>query len=429
MRLLIRVFFLAWSVLLATASAEDLLPALPQPLTLQDALKLSSAQVPVLMSADADQQAAIAEQLAADALTGVSVTARGRLRAVEPSYKSLDRSANDSSAGIALRKRLYDFGYSDSLRQSAGHAVDGGQWRVKQARQQAHLAVMRAFFEVILADLDFARDNEAMAIAYIRADRARDRNELGQVSDVELLEAEADSEEARRLRFASESRQLLTRSRLAIAMGRPDDLVSNLVTPVIELPESDANDFHAFWEQVMRGNPELLALRARREAARAGLEAARNAHGPVLSAELEAAAYNRNTSSTHPLSAGLLLEVPLFTGGGRDAEIARARGELLASEADLRETVLRLRQQARELWARRGTLRADIRAFRTQADFRDLYLDRSRALYELEVKTDLGDAMTQTSEVRRRTAGALFGWAINQAQLEAMTGELLENQE
>jgi len=413
---------------LAEPPAESpALPPLPQPLTLTDALELSHPELPRLLRANARASAARAELLAAEALSGVRMTASGRLRAVDPSYVSLNSSNNDSSATLSLRKRLYDFGYSESLEASAGLAVDAGAWDVLQARQEARLAITRAYFDVVLSDLQFARDNEAMSIAFINADRAGDRNELGQLSDIDLLEAEAEYQEVRRQRFASQNLQLLTRSRLAVAMGRPDDLVSEVVTPRVELPEEDPQDFAAFWAEVLQGNPELLALQAQRTAAREKLEAARAAQGPVLSAELDASVYNRMTSSTHPIAAGLVLEIPILTGGSRDAGIARAQAAVSEADAALQETRLRLRQQATELWAMRSTLRADLQAFRVMEQYRDLYLDRSRALYELEVKADLGDAMTQTTAVRLRLAGALFDWAMNEARLQALSGKLLED--
>ena len=39
---------------------------------------------------------------------------------------------------------------------------------LEQARLGQRLAVMRAFFDVLLADLAYTRDNEDMAVAYVR---------------------------------------------------------------------------------------------------------------------------------------------------------------------------------------------------------------------------------------------------------------------
>jgi outer membrane protein TolC len=249
------------------------------------------------------------------------------------------------------------------------------------------------------------------------------------LSDVELLKNEAEYEEVRRRRLVSEQRQRLTRSRLALAMGRPGELVSELESPQIELPAAAQSDFETFWSEVEKGAPRLQALQMRLDAAAQNLSAARASESPVLSAELGASVYNRNTSSTHPLGGGLVLEVPLYSGGGKDAAIMRAQAELTSAKAELLDARLQLRQEALQAWLDRDRLRSDLQTVRAVGDYRDLYLDRSRALYELEVRTDLGDAMSQISEVRLRRARILFDWAMNEARLRAMTGSLLEDKQ
>ena len=405
------------------------LPPLPEPLSLDDALTLSRPDLPAIELALAAREARAADLAEVESLSGVRLSAIGRLRAVEPSYRAFDRSNNDSSFRIALSKRLYDFGYSDALEESARLAGAGSEWRHLGVRQKAHLAIMRSFFDVILADLQFARDNEAMAGAFIDADRARDRHELNRVSDVDLLELEALYQEALRARTESEAMQRAARSRLAIAMGRPGDLVSDLVPPAPPDTAAALPEYEALLAEVMQASPELNALRAAVESAEAGVEAARLGHGPVLSGELDASVYNRMTNSTHPLGASLVLEVPLLTGGARDAAIAQARAELRSSRASLTAAEHALRQTVLDLWLGLGTLKRELEALQVRGDFRELYLDRSRALYELEVKTDLGDAMTEISALRLDVANAQFEWMMAQAQLAALAGRLLPEED
>lgn len=418
-------------LLLAAASgwAEEKREPLPDPLSLAEALRLAGTEVPTLVRATAKRETAEAAEIAADSLEGTQVTLVGALRAVKPSYKSPDDSNNDSRVELRVKKRLYDFGYSDALQSAAGKGVQASAQEMLDARQQKTLDIMRAFFDVLLADLEYARDNEDMAVAYVAVDKARDRNELGQLSDVELLKAEAEYEEVRRRRLVSEQRQRLSRSRLALAMGRPGELVSELESPRIELPAAQGGDFETFWGEVEKSDPRLRALQIRLDAAMENLGAARASESPVLSAELGAAVYNRNTSSTHPLGGGLLLEVPLYSGGGKDASIMQAQSRLTEAKAELLDARLQLRQDALQAWLDRDRLRSDLQAVKVVGNYRDLYLDRSRALYELEVRTDLGDAMSQISDVRLRRARIMFDWAMNEAKLRAMTGSLLEDKQ
>lgn len=401
------------------------LPPLPEPLTLDDALALAHPDLPAVELALADRDARAATLAEAESLSGVRLSAIGRLRAVEPSSVSRDPDNGDSSVRLALSKRLYDFGYSAALAESARLAGHGSAWRALDARQASRLNIMRRFFDVILADLQFARDNEAMAGAFITADRARDRHELKRLSDVDLLEAEAAYQEALRVRSQSQTLQRAARSQLAVAMGRPNDLVADLVRPPAPATDGELEDYATLLAAAKAGNPQLQALRAEVAAARAGVEAARNGHGPVLSGEVEAGLYERKTSSTHPLAAALVLEVPLMTGGARDADLARARADLRASQARLAALEQAVGQQVLDLWLRLDNLRVTLESLRLRGDYRELYLDRSRALYELEVRTDLGDAMTEISAVRLETARAEFDWMMAQARLQALTGRLV----
>lgn len=59
----------------------------------------------------------------------------------------------------------------------------------------------------------------------------------------------------------------------------------------------------------------------------------------------------------------------------------------------------------------------------TAADYRELYLDRSRALYEMEVKADLGDAMVRVSEAERNLRKIQFDITLGWARLETLVGQ------
>ena len=408
----------------AVAQAAEQAP-LPDPLSLEVALASAPADLPALELADAQRDASNAALAEAQSISGVRLDAIGRLRYIEPSSIAPNRDRNDSSARIALSKRLYDFGYSAARETAARHAGDGSEWRYLDARQKAHLEIMQRYLDVILADLQYARDNEAMAGAYIDADRARDRHELKRLSDVDLLRFEADYQAALNQRMLSQSLQRATRARLAIAMGRPGELASNLVRPAPPDTSLAQPEYEALLKEVLQNNPRLKALRAEVDGAVAALEAARKGFGPVISAEVDAQTYNRKTNTTHPFGAGLLLEVPLLTGGAKDAAIAKAQAELRASSAELSVAEHTLRQEVLDLWLRLSNMRIELEGLKVRGDYRELYLDRSRALYDLEVKTDLGDAMTEISAVRLDLARVEFDWMMTQARLAALAGRLL----
>lgn len=99
------------------------------------------------------------------------------------------------------------------------------------------LEIIARFFDVLLADLAFSRFNEATAVAYVQFDRASSRRDLGQISDLRVMELESAYAEILQSRAGSEIAQQLTRSALASALNRPDRLPRDLVQPALpEIP-------------------------------------------------------------------------------------------------------------------------------------------------------------------------------------------------
>ena len=141
---------------------------LPSPLTLEYALGLADHAHPERSLAEADlaQARALSEQAEADDDMRLSLTAE--LRVIEPSEIAVYDSRNDSLARLNLSKRLYDFGRTSHALEAAEAGLASRQWQLLQVRQQRRLNVMARFFDVLLADLEFARDNEALSIDYIR---------------------------------------------------------------------------------------------------------------------------------------------------------------------------------------------------------------------------------------------------------------------
>lgn len=411
---------------LAAAGAEEAPASLPDPLTLEAALVLADASHPDLLAAQADLALAAAERRRAEAADGLEVGVEAWLSGIDPSDESPDDSPNDSRASLRLTQQLYDFGYTDADQAAAAATHLGKTWALWDARQQRRIRIMQRFFDVLLADLQYARDNEAMSIAFVDYDKAQDRSELGKISDIELADAERVYQDSRRQLFEARALQRKTRGVLAMALNRPEELSANVLRPPLPALDRSIPDVDQVTREALERNPRLLALRAELESADHAVARAESEYGPVVRAEVEAAEYARVTGSRHPLTASLVLEMPLFTGGRSDAAEAaerarrqQARARLVQQEYAVRETALDLALELQVLEARREELEA-------LGFYRELYLDRSRALYELELSTDLGDSMTLISDHRLMQARAEFDTALAWARLDALTGGLIE---
>ena len=411
-----------------TAAADDnsVASKLPEPLTLDYALSLADQDHPDLAVAQAGIDAARAGELQVESQTGWNAYLEANARVIDPSPIAPDQSTNDSRIGLVVTKRLYDFGRTSHSLKAADLDVQGHDFLFLSARQQRRLEIMRRYFDVLLAHLQYARDNEDLAVVYVNLDRLRDRRKLGQVSDLDVLQQEAAYERVRRQRAESENRQRSTRDLLAMALNRPGDLPATLTTPKLPQLKRALPDIEALQKQAAASNPSLRALRAQLAAARQRVAAQRAGARPTLRGEAETFAYNREMGSYDRWRAGVVLDVPLLTGGAVDAAVAKEQAEAYRLDALLRKADMEISQDVLETWLSLQSLRIQRQEAQTESDYRDLYLDRSRALYEMEFKADLGDSMVRLSEAQLQTARTDFAIVLAWARLDALTGSLIQ---
>ena len=399
------------------------LQPLPEPFRLEDAVRLSLAEHPAVRRARAEQAQAEAERRETLASRGFTATAEAHARYITPNEVAGDQSHDDGRLTLSLRKPLYDFGRTGHALRAAETEYRARGIGVRNAETTQRLNVLRRYFDVVEADLALNIANEGAAIAFIRWGRLQDRRELKQVSDIDVGEANAEFHRWQVRVREAETRQRGTRALLANAFNRPTELPSTVEPPLLKGNVRILDTFEALLEKALRHNLELQALQRRLQAAGHQLQSAEAAGGPSLSAQFDTGVWNRNLGGRDEWAAGLVLKIPLFTGGRTDALAHRRRAEIDRLQADLDAASLRIRQQVLEAWIAVDVARARLQESRALLDYRDLYLDRSRTLYELEVRTDLGDAMTRWSEARLAQAKAEHELTMAFARLDALTGE------
>ncbi|HES76040.1 MAG TPA: TolC family protein [bacterium] len=420
---------IAWSglslcLVAAALSSHALAAPLPQPLTLQAALVLAADENHYdLQLRAADMDAARAGLRTAQGENDLLVGFEARARYIEAAELSADQSHNDSAAVLVARKRLFDSGRRGALEHAAQASIESEEQRMSLAQQQRKLDVMRAFYDVLLADRAFALMNERMAIVYVDFDKVKDRRELGQLSQVDLLRVQTGYEEALRERNLAEARQRTARVKLAAALGDVTQLPAVLSEPaLVHLESSKAPEIDKLLQDALERNPQLLALRHQLQAANNRIEAARAKRIPVVDAVVEGGAYNRQVGSNDPFRAGLVFSAPLVVGGTYDGELARAEAERRRAHAMLVRMEAELRQRLTELVLDIDVLRKTVTGDKVRADYRDLYMERSRALYEMEVSTDLGDSMVQLTDAQMRATRTLYTLSMAWAELDVLVG-------
>jgi outer membrane protein TolC len=411
------------------AGATDAPPPAPRvsdtPLSLADALATADAPNPELALAEAGLAQRQAERDEAASQRDFSLSIEGSLR--RGRQPGSDWSP-DNTGRIVARKPLLDFGRSANDIAAAGHAVDAERASLFGTRAARRIVLMARFFDVLLADQQYTADNEFMTVAYLAWDNARDRFELGQVSRPDLLALDARYQDLRERRDASRQRMQSARQRLADAMNQPDRLARDLVDPVLRGNAQPVPAYPLELARVLAHNPALAALDAQLKAADARIAAIRADRYPTLDAEVAGAGYSRETPARDTASAGVVFSVPLYQGDRVEARVARERAQrdaLLARRELLRQT---LAETVRDTLDEIELLRDSSRpAAAKQAEYRDWALERARAEYELEIKTNLGTSLAATQAALLRKKQVEYRLALALARLAALQGELPAN--
>jgi len=429
MRCFCRLLFLPLFFLMSCLSWANE-TALPEPLTLEFALGLASEDHPRVRMAAAELERARAGQWQVDAETGVDVRLGARLRWVDPpSIGNINQSRRDHLLKLSLNKSLYDFGRTTAKENATLAERNQRAWVYQDILTRRRIDIMTAFFDVLLADQIYARDTEEMSIAFSRFDRARGRNELGQLSDIDFMKASSVYQAGLLLQAQRAATQRIARARLADILNRPGQLSGELSVPRLNFERRKIPDEVADWfADLERGSPQLQALKAQLASAKAKLDLARVDDKPLLLGQLEVSEFTRVFGNDN-WRAGVSLDMPLFNSGRSDALQARRLAELHKIEADMEDQRRALRQELLEAWSELQTLQVEKRYLATNKEYRELYLDLGRVRYELEVASDLDDAMVGIPALQYDLMRMSFSMALAWARIDALLGRQYTNNE
>ena len=399
---------------------------LPEPFTLEQALAYADRHHPDLSISESKVKDAQANLLLTESYDDIDVLLRAQAQWIDPAERSLYQDSDDHRLSLLVDKPLYDFGLQEKQEQEAKQSLQAQQYLHINTRQQRQLAIMRRFFDVLLADLNFYRYNEEMASAFVRLDKLRDRFEVGQVSELDVLEQEVEYQKMRRLRLASRNNQRLTRSALALSLGNLKLIADTLVKPGLSVLEKKLPEVEELQKQAIENNVTIKSLQAQLQAAQQSVAIARNSDSPVVKGQLEAHAYSRETGSTDAWRAGVVLEIPLSKGGRINAAIAKQKANLYKIQSSLIKAKAVLQQQVLQLWLELEAMNIKRDEMQALKDYSELYLDKSRALYEMEVRATLGDAMITVTRAQYEALETDFDIAYAWAKMDALTGNMIK---
>ena len=394
---------------------------LPSPLSLQKALELLDTDHPDILIANAHLESAKADHLYSESKTGLKSYLDLALARVQPS--TLDKTINDNYAELVVTKTIYDFGQSTALNDSFSDIVGSRENQLKNALYKHQYEIMKRFFDVLLADFRYVVDDEEMTQRYLKYDKKRERHDLGMVSIVEVQRAETFYREALDIRAASDKNQRSTRLMLALALNRPAYLPADLSKPELSYLTDDLPETEELYKQALQSNYDILAAQRLVEAAQQKLVSERAHNKPVLSARFGLGEYVQERESRNTASAMLLLRVPIYQANESRSRVNQASAELFTRKAELKKLEQRLLVNIASLIKELGILKTKKQTAKQRLNFRDLDLEYRRALYEMEVQTNMSEKQAKLTEAQWHVDKLDYEHALLLAQLNILLGK------
>lgn len=399
--------------------------AADKPLTLEAALAAIDSPHPQIQSAQAQLALALADQQIADSSTDATLALEGALRRGQTTLAPTSW-LDDHSARLVLRKNLLDFGREQGLVEAARQEVNAQRLGLLEARDARRIDIMARYFDVLLADAQAATDNEYTAVYYVSWDDAKKRFELGELNNRDLAQLEARYQDQREKRNRSQTLQRTSRQKLAHALNQPGQLPNTLEIPRLPHNNLTLPEYEHLLTRAMQRNRKLLALQSQLNGVTARTEAIRATRAPTLDVEISASDYSRDTATRDRYSGGLVLNWPIYQGERVDGRLAREAAERVRLEAQTEQFRRDLAENLLDTWLEIDWLKNTARpTAQTQIHYRDQALERARAEYEMELKTNLGTAMADTQTASVRAQQVEFRLALAIARLEALLGQSL----
>ncbi|UOD49789.1 TolC family protein [Orrella daihaiensis] len=171
-------------------------------------------------------------------------------------------------------------------------------------------------------------------------------------------------------------------------------------------------------------HPVLLQQQAMVAANEAALRGARSGHSPTVDFTYGKQTYQGSGQGDYV--AQLVVSVPIFQGGATMGAVSTAAANLAASEQNLKETRLVLRERIQSFWAQRQSAIERIAASHTQIKTAKAVVVAYRQQFEVGRRSllDLLNIQSDLFSYQSNRASAEFDAKIARARLMAATGQL-----
>jgi len=334
---------------------------------------------------------------------------------------------------VQLRQPIYRKPLWAGVRQ-AEFMVQDAQAILEYENQELAVRVVNAYMDALLAQDTLALAQKRWDVTTTQLDAAQKSVVAGSGTRTDVDEVKARLDMAAAEVISARQQMELARRQLEILIGQPAHTLAAVDVANLPLTSLVPDDIQAWVTQAEQHSPEIRALHARLDSARAEIDKARSAHYPTLDAVATVGRSGSeninspNSSNTHRMI-GVQLNVPLYNGGHTQSMVRQAIAEEVRAsenlEAARRDLAVRVHREFRGVTEGIHKIRALQQA---EASGQQL-VESSRRSWEAGFRTmlDVLTAEQQLQSVQRDLAEARYHYLAARVRLQSLTGGDMEH--
>lgn len=308
--------------------------------------------------------------------------------------------------------------------------VVSAEAKVRDALQDLIVRTAQAYFDVLLA-----QDNVMLSEAQKRAigeqlAQAKRNFEVGTATIVDTYEAQAKYDLAVAKEISDRNDLEIKQRALQQLIGKVAPSLSPLKDQV-SLPLPTPADMEQWVASAEKDSLTIAQLRAAFDIAAKEIDRTRAGHLPTL--DLTGSYFNAPntasaTSTKEQTAVGLVLTIPLYSGGATQSRVREALSNKDRAEQDLERTRRSVAQLVRQSFLGVTNGVAQVKAFEAALVSNQSSLDSTILGREVGVRTgvDVLNAQQQLFQARRDLQQARYNTILSQLRLKSAAGRLAE---
>jgi len=359
-------------------------------------------------------------QTAVDQPTTIGVT---ESNAVETTTRTQTR--NETGAiGITYEQTILDLTAIPAFRLGKLTA-NAARLTYRETIREVLFSLADAYYEVIKQQRIVLVSRETVALAQQQFELAQTRANAGEVLNSDVLSARVTVESGRRTLIEAENTLASDRNKLANILNLPTEMPLGVVEPAPYSPSLPP--YEALFARALERREDLRvkAIAIDQDVQRRAGVIAEYAPKVVVAVNADA---NRSDGSSRSRSeswdATISVQVPFFTGGQREIDLAQKGHQIRQTRLDYETAVKNMQQDVKDAWLQVRTLEATLKTVRIEVESGQEAYEELRAQYQAGTATsvDVLNALNSLNIAKRDLATETYAYQVALRKVELVTG-------